>query len=275
MESVVTSTKNVLELLVQGIVLVVPLVISWFVRTYVQGTTNEKKLASIVRLSGSAIDYVENLDRRGELSVPPNVKKGAHKLRMAAEWLSSESRRAGITVPEKAAGTWIASEYQKRVGEVRPVDALLEVARAAVNVVQNLEGRLVDLPAGEDRTGRLSELAADWMVAQMAQRGAALPREEALTWVRAELVQRLQTQLGEAPADNRLARLAKGAVAFLEGLKSSGQLAVRPGSPGQNVETDLAAAWLLTEAAKQGLPVTADQIAEAIGTALRERVPAP
>jgi len=275
-EPALISIKHYVDLLVQGVVLVVPIVATWFARTYVRGETGEKRLAAIARLSSSAIDYVENLDRRGELSTPLEQGKGPHKLKLAGEWLSAELRRAGISMNEKTAATWIASKYQERVGEVRPVGTLLEVARAAGDLIQRLDPSWsTEVAAGGDRPGRVAELAADWMIARVAERGVVISRDEALTWVRAELAQRLQTRLAEAPAAGRLSRLARAAVEFLDGLKASGQLTVHPGAAGHDVETDLAAAWLLTEAAKQGLPVTADQIAEAIGAALRERAPTP
>lgn len=276
MQPTITSTKDVLDILVQVLVLVIPIVISWFIRTYVRGSAVEKDLATTVRLSNAAIDYAENLHRRGDLVLPPEVKKGAHKLKLATEWLGGELKRAGIKVPEEQAQKWIASEFQKRAGDIRPVDAIAEFTRTAVDLIQHLErSKLVEPPTNVDRTTYLAGLAADWVLAQLARRGSSIPREEALTWVRAELLQRLQAQVGELPADDRLAKLAKGAVEFLERLKVSGQLAVRPGTSGEDIEPDIATAWLLTEAAKQGLAVTSDQIAEAVATALRQRKAVP
>jgi hypothetical protein len=83
-----------------------------------------------------------------------------------------------------------------------------------------------------------------------------------MTWVRAELLLRLQEPA--PPAAGQLAQLAVQAVAFVDGLRASGRLAVEAGDAGVDIEADLATAWLLTEAARQGLAVTSDQIAEAI-----------
>jgi hypothetical protein len=272
MQIALAPTKDVLDVLIQLLVLVIPIVISWFIRTYVRASAVETDLAAIVRLSNAAIDYVENLDKRGELVLPPEVKKGGYKLKLAAQWLEAELKRAGVKMTEEQAEKWISSEFQKRVGDVRPVATIAELTRAAVDLIQDLErSKLVELPSDVDRTTYLAGLAADWVVAELAKRGANVSREEALTWVRAELLQRLQAQIGELPADDRLAKLATAAVEFLERLKASGQLAVRPGTPGESIETDVATAWLLTEAARQGLAVTSDQIAEAVTIALRQR----
>ena len=52
-----------------------------------------------------------------------------------------------------------------------------------------------------------------------------------------------------------------------------GQLSVRPGTSGEDVERDVATAWLLTEVAKQGLAVSSTQITQAVTNALPARTP--
>ncbi len=268
---VVTPDKDVLDVLIELLVVVIPVIIAWFVRTYVRGSTAEKQVAAIVRLSNSAIDFVENLDRRGDLSLPPDVKKGSHKLKLAGGWLEEELKRAGISISDEDAQKWIASEFQKRMGGVQPVRNLAEATRAAVDIIQNLErNKLIDLPPEADRIVYLTGQAADLLLTDLAGRGVTVTRDEALTWARAEYLKRLQPQAAAAPADDPLAKLAAGAVAFLEQLKVSGRLAIQPGAPGEAVERDVATAWLLTEAYKQGLMVTPGQIAEAITSVLRK-----
>lgn len=268
--AVVASNKDVLDIVLQLIVLVVPIVISWFIRTYVKGTVSEKNLAAIVRLSNSAIDFVENLDNNKQLNVPPGAQKGVEKLKLAANWLEGELNRAGIKMTDEEAQKWISSEFQKRVGDIRPVTQIAEVTHSAVDLILNVERtNMVELPPEVDRIAYLAGLAADWSLAQLAmKKWTNISREEALTWARAELVQRLQGPVGEAPAANPLAKLAQGAVEFLQQLKAGGRLAVQPGAAGENIEADVATAWLLTEAAKQGLTVTSSQIAEAIANVL-------
>ncbi len=267
---VVTPDKDVLDVLIELLVVVLPVVVAWFIRTYVRGSTAEKQVAAIVRLSNSAIDFVENLDRRGDLSLPPDIKKGSHKLKLAAGWLEDELKRAGVSISDEDAQKWIASEFQKRMGDVRPVKDIAEATRAAVNLILSMDRtNLIDLPPGADRIAYLAGLAADWVLSQLSMKSwSNISREEVLTVARAEFVRSLSGGAAEAPADDQLTRLAQQAVEFLEQLKASGRLTIQPGAPGETVERDVATAWLLTEAARQGLTVTSGQIAEAITSVL-------
>ncbi len=272
MQEAISSNKDLLDILVQLLIVVIPVVISWFIRTYVRGSVAERDLAAVIRLSNAAIDYVENLDKRGELDLPSKVKKGGYKLKLAGQWLESELQRAGIKISDQEAQQWIASEFQKRIGNVQMVGTIAQLTGAAVDLIQNLEqSGLVDPPPNIDRITHLAGLAADWVVAQFARLGARISREEALIWVRAELLHRLQTESSTLPVDEQLTNLAKQAVSFLDKLKASGQLTIQPGPSGANVETDIAVAWLLTKAAKQGMAVTPNQIAEVVIAALRQR----
>jgi hypothetical protein len=181
----------------------------------------------------------------------------------------SELNRAGISMTDEDAQKWISSEFQKRLGEVRMVGLLAELSRTAVSMVNNLEQNgLIEIPPDAERIKHHADLAADWVVAQYAKEGAAISREEALIWVRAELLKTLQIVNNERPTNVQLQELAKRAVAFLKGLKESGRLAVQSGSFGGDVEAGIAMAWLLPEAAKQGLVVDSEQIAEAMRAAL-------
>jgi hypothetical protein len=262
-----------LEVAVQVIILVVPAVAAWLLRRYVKSSAGGNTIATISRMANAAIDYAENLDRRGELPLPPDARKGAEKLRIASRWLSGELARAGIRVQDAEAQKWVAAEFQRRVGDVRPVAALAELSAAAVQMVQGLEQhRLISPPPGADRADYMAGLAADWLVAQLArQKGATIGREEALSWVRAELVSQLQGQLGTLPQGDRLARLAQGAAAFLEQLKASGRLA----NTSAAMDADVATAWLLTEAARQGLDVDGAQIVAALERVLHPPISAP
>lgn len=272
MDQATQPTGEVLDLIVQVILIVTPLLITWFVRTYVRGSRAERDIAAITRLSNSAIDYVENLDKRGDFTnLSPEVSKGAQKLQTAGQWLEKELNRAGISMTDEEAQQWIGSEFQKRMGDIKMVGMLAELARTAVAMISNLERNgLIDLPPDVDRYKQFADLAADWVVAQYAKHGATITREEALTWVRAELLRSLQIGDSGLPTNVQLMELAQRAVAFLKGLKESGQLAVQPGTSGGIVEADIATAWFLTEAAKQGLMVTSDQIAEVMTTALSQ-----
>jgi hypothetical protein len=279
MQEVVTPTKDLLDILVQVLVLVIPIVLSWFIRTYVRSSAAENNLAAITRLSNSAIDYVENLDKRGDLALPPEVKKGGYKLKLASQWLESELQRVGIKMDDEQAGKWVASEFQKRVGGVQPVATLAEVAQSAVELMLNLDrNRLVRLPPEVDRVAYLAGLGADWAVAQSAKSGVSVSRDEALIWVRAELLEHLKVHVSDLPALDRLSGLAEQAIEFVEQLKADGRITVPAGATREDIETDLLVAWLLTEAAREGLVVTSDQIVEATTAALlrrRDAIPIP
>lgn len=271
MEGAISQGKDLLDVLVQLLIVVLPVVISWFIRTYVKNAATETQIAAITRLSNAAIDYVENLDKRGDLVLPPEVKKGGAKLKIAAEWLESELNRNGIKLETEQAKQWISSEFQRRVGSIQPDSSLADLARMAVDLIQNMERmKFNDLPADSERLNYLSELAADWVIAQIAlKRGAAVTQNEALPWVRAEILNRLQVR--KLPSGDKLMDLAREAVAFMVGLKTTGQLALRPSVSGGDVERDVSIAWMLTEAAKQSLDVSPDEIAQAVTIALRQK----
>jgi hypothetical protein len=272
MQPTLALTRDILDVVVQVLIVIVPLVLSWFVRTYIRSASAQNKIATIARLSNAAIDYVENLDKRGDLVLPAEVKKGGYKLKVASQWAENELKRAGINVTNEQAQTWIAAEFQKRAGGVLSLDAINSAVRHAVDLIQNVErSQPMDTPTGSDRVSYLASLAADYAVTQLAGCGIAISREEALIWVRSEFLQRLQDQVSTLPAGDRLMRLAVGAVDFLERLKVNGQIAVRPGTLHEDIEADIATAWLLTEAAKQGLDVTSEQIARSVAIVLRQR----
>lgn len=266
MEQVIQPTNEILNLVVQVIVIVVPILLTWFIRTYVRGSQGEREIAAIVRLSNSAIDYVENLDRNGRLNLPPDIAKGAHKLKLAGDWMEAELGRTGVRITTEEATQWISAEFQKRVGEVRMVGAMADVAQQAVDLIEQLEeSGLVKVPSDGDRLLFLSGMAADWLVVQLAERGASVPKNEAMTWIRAELLRRLNAQ---AVAPNNVTGLAQQAVTFLQGLKAKNGLTAVG-----NIETDLVVAWMLTEAAKRGLHITPAQIAQEAAAVLHLRLP--
>lgn len=264
MEQVVTPTEQLLDVLIQVVIIVTPILITWFIRTYVKGSTAERDIAAIVRLSNTAIDYAENLDKRGELVVSPDVSRGIQKLNLASSWLESELNRAGVKITNDEAQQWVSAEFQKRVGDIRLGSAVAKLTQEAVAMIQNLERRqLIDLPSEMDRLTYLAGLGADWVVAGLAQQSISLSREEALTFVRAALLRQLQVPNENLPSTERLIALAKRAVDFLEELRASGQLQLVG-----TQETDIAVAWLVTEAAKQGLVISHEEINEAITAVL-------
>lgn len=265
MQDVITPTN--VDALFKLLLVIIPLFLSLIIRSHLLGVKAERDIGAVARLANESIDYVENLDRRGDLILPPDTRKGAFKARLASTWLLTELQRAGVSMTEQQASSWVASEYQKRVGDVRSVSALSEAARAGVQMIQDLQSSgLIQLPPDVDRSVYLSGAAADWVVTELAKSGTTITRDEALTWVRAEMLRQLQTLT--APSAEHLGQLAKEAVAFLTRLKSTGQLRLRPGTGAENLDNDLVTAWILVEAAKEGLNVTVDDINQAVNEVL-------
>jgi hypothetical protein len=267
------TIKSWLDIAVQVIILIIPALIAWFLHTFVRSSASGNAIAAISRVANAAIDYVENLDKRGELQLTPDMHKGAEKLRIASNWLEAELKRTGVSVSEADAQKWVTAEFQRRVGDVRPFTTIAELAQTAVRTIQNLDRyRLLTPPTDADRPAYLAGLAADWLVAQLAaQKGATIGREEALTWVRAEFVGQLQQQLSDLPQSDRLARLAESAAAFLDQLKISGRLA----NTNPALHSDIATAWLLTEATREGLEVDGAQIVAALEHVLHPQLVPP
>ncbi|HEX7972810.1 MAG TPA: phage holin, LLH family [Anaerolineales bacterium] len=262
------QVRDWLNILVQVLLIVLPVIVSWYLRVYVRNTTTQPKIAAIARLASAAIDYAENLDKRGDLPASPDISQGMQKLKIASDWLREELDKNGMSITNDQAQKWVASQFQSRVGsDASKVANTAQVAKAAVDMVQSLaRSNVINIPPDIDRFSYLAGLAADWVVTQLAGQGMQVSRDEALTWVRSELFTTMQT--GAAPNGDRLADLARQALGFVNDLKAKGQLAVRPGSNPQDTETDLATAWVMTEAAKQGIPINPDLIIQAVTAAM-------
>jgi hypothetical protein len=266
----IAQVKDWLNIALQILIIVLPIVISWFLRTYVKNTTTQPKFAAISRLAGAAIDYAENLDKRGDLPLSPDLSKGMQKLKIASDWLQDELDKNGMSISNDQAKKWVASEFQSRVGSnASKVGNITQITKSAVEMIQSLaRSNVITIPPEIDRFSYLAGLAADWVVTQMAQAGMQVSREEALTWVRSTLFNTIQS--GDLPSGDRLNDLAKQALSFVSDLKAKGQLAVRPGSNPQDAEADLATAWVMTEAAKQGIQINPELIIQAVITARQQ-----
>jgi len=271
-EQAMNNLVDFLTILFRLIILVVPVVLSWYLRTYVKNTTVQPKIAAIARLANAAIDYAENLDKRGDLPLDPNIRKGAQKLKIASGWLEAELEKNGMSITNDQAQKWVASEFQNRMsGDASKVGNIAKVTKTAVDMIQEMaRSNVITIPPEIDRFSYLAGLAADWVITQMAQTGMQVSREESLTWVRAELFNTIQK--GDLPSGDQVLDLARKAMLFVGDLKSKGQLIVRPGSNPGDTELDLATAWVMTEAAKMGIPINPDQIMKAVSAALQQSV---
>lgn len=265
-------TRDIVDVVIQTSLVLIALAAAWLYYRYVRSTTMQNRLAATTRLADSAIDYVEDLDRRGDLSLPAGAEKGTYKRQQAAKWLQHELHVDGVKIESQQAQQWIAAAFQKRVGDAQPVSKMGDLARQAVDLTQRLEAaHMLELPPGADRPLYLAGLAADWITVSLAKEGMTISHEQALSWVRGEILHRLELAASNPSVEERLRRLAEEAVQFTADLRSSGRMAIRPGQAGEDVDSDVAMAWLVTEAAKQGLAVTGDQLADAIEVALGRR----
>ncbi|KAA3660769.1 MAG: hypothetical protein DWQ04_18450 [Chloroflexi bacterium] len=278
MNEFITSNRELLNLILEIVLLIVPFVITWYVRKYVKGTRAEKDLAAVVSLSNSAIDYVENLDKQGkldELTLSPDFSKGVHKLKLASQWMGAELQRHDISITEDEAGQWIRAEFQRRVGDVEMVSDLNTLAETAVNTIRYLEEQgLITVPEQGDKWYFMLDLAADWLITQFALKNSGkLTYEEAQTWVRAAYMKSL-SPASMLPAVTALPMvslesLAQQAIQFLHEVKTAGRLKMDGESGDSDVDLNIATAWLLTEVAKRGLAVNTAQIATAVINAMK------
>ena len=260
------------DLIAKVLIIVIPVIITWYIQTYVKGAKSEKDVAAIVRLSNVAIDFVENLDKQGALGeLPTDFSKGLQKLNLATEWMETELKeRHGIKITNEQAEQWINAEFQKRIGNVQPTAKLAKLAKSAVDTVQSMEQNgLIVLPPEADRLAVLTEFAADWVMVQISDKtGASISPEQARAWVRKELMDNLQSvPVGpdnSQPATTQLADLARQAVRTVETLRASGVLKIRPGQGASDVDKNVIAAWLLVDVTKQGLDVSLDDISAAV-----------
>ncbi|MEW5956508.1 MAG: hypothetical protein AB1801_02210 [Chloroflexota bacterium] len=277
----VEQITQVAELITQIAIIAAPIVFSWFIQNYRKSVLNsqaETQLATIVRLTNVAIDYVEDLDKRGDLEkvldilpLPAEIvkssSKGIKKLGVASHWLESELQRAGIGITDEKAREWVSAEFRKRVGDVKMGTTVAKHVQDAVTIVQNLDQNgLIELSPTTERFTQLAGLAADWVLVQLDQDGVQVPREDILARTRAELLRKRQAQIAdtELSTGERLTLLAEQAVRFLEGRQIGDQLS-------ELSDKQLAAAWVLTEALKQGLNVKPEQIADVIDEVLGQR----
>jgi hypothetical protein len=266
----IAQVKDWLNIIFQLLIIILPVIVSWYLRVYVKNTTAQPKIAVISRLANAAIDYAENLDKRGDLPLSPDVSKGMQKLKIASDWLQEELGKNSMSITNDQAQKWVASEFQGRVGnDASKAGNIAQITKTAVDMIQSMaRSNAIPIPPDLDRISYLAGLAADWVVTQMAQSGMQISRDEALTWVRSELFNTIQNS--GLPDGDRLNDLARQALGFVSDLKAKGQLVVRPGSNPQDTEADLATAWVMTEAAKQGIQINPEMIIQAVTTAMQK-----
>ena len=272
MPEMLSHDKDVLDVIVQALTVVIPGALAWFARAYVRSASASTKVDSTARLSNAAIDFVENLDVRGELTTPAGSSTGAYKRSLATEWLERETRRLGIRIPPERAAEWISSEFQRRGSSGAAASPLTEVVGLVMDRVKTLEGNpAFTIPAAADRQTYLNTLAADLLQVELTRRGSPIGREEAETWVRAAFAEALlEPRVGSVNSAADLDTLADQAVAYATRLASTGRLGIKP-AEGEDVTADLVTARLLTLVAEAGIEATTWEIAGAVRSAIGKR----
>ena len=272
MPPIFSSTQAFLTFLVQVLLLIVALFAAWMFSRYLRSALAQNRLSAIRRLAEVAVDYVEHLDGRGELSAPVRTDRAARKRELAAQWLVGRLKDDGVRISTEQAQTWIAAEMHRRVGSLLPVEKVAELARTSVELAQRLEqAHLVATPANVNASAYLAGLSADWLAVEAAKLGVNLQREQALAYVRGATLEKLVARANQVTIEDPLTRLAWEAVEYMENLKASGKQTIRPGAGGGNLEMDITTAWMITEVTRRGLAVTADQISDALEAELAQR----
>jgi hypothetical protein len=255
---------------------IVAAVATWFLRTYVKSAKTEKNVAAIVRLSNAAIAFAEDLDKRGDLekylklwNMPEDVlsltSNGLKKLNLAGKWLETELGRQGIQMTDEEAKSWIAAQFQERVGDIGRDRGVAERTQEAVGLLRALQqSGLIFLPTDGTQAAIFGDVVANWVVGQLNPGEEGVLRKQAVAQFQSQLVAKPQVPAGGVASGSadQLTDLARQSVQYVQQLKANHQLTLP--------EADIAVAWVLTEVTKQGLVVTTDQIANAVRTAFSE-----
>jgi hypothetical protein len=242
--------------------------LAWLIRNYIRALGEEKNLSTIIRVANAAIDYAEDLEKRGdldkiisELDLPQDIightSGGIKKLHVAGKWVEDELKRMGIEMTDKEAQRWVAAEFQKRNAGLNLTPQHLAHIQEISTLLQNLD---------QDKLAALSTLGSSRATFgdEPTRQQDPLPVEPGPSTTEVEPDHPSQDPALEAEptVESDLAVLAQQAVDYVETLKATRELTVP--------EIDIATAWMLTEVTKQGLHVTPDQIAREIHQAFIE-----
>jgi len=272
------TTEQVMGSLLQFGMLVALPFLATFAKRLMSASASEKNVDTISRLAAAAIDYVEHLDTRQQLETGQPAGANLDKLGTATSWLEQELKRNGIKMPADEAEQWIRSERQARVNELLPTDLIEQAAATAIaDVLMLAETGRLTVPRDQDPLDYWSRLAADRAMTHLAQAGTTLSREDAAMWVRAAW---LKNQLDDGrdlwrpPAATgspveQMARLRADAESFVRGLEARG-LSIH----GDDALWYLRVSRMLTEAARQGLELSVEDVFAAAAEARPAAPPA-
>jgi hypothetical protein len=273
----VNATINLVLQIVLFIIPIAAAVVAWFLRTYVKSSKAEKDIAAITRLSNAAIDFAEDLDKRGDLekylkmwNMPDDVigltSNGLKKLNLAGKWLETELGRQGIQMTDEEAKNWIAAQFQNQTGDIGQDRGINQRTQEAVSLLQTLhQSGVITLPSDSTQVTRLSNVVSNWVVSQLGQQETGALHEQAQTTFESALTPPAPAagQPTVPSLEDQVDDLARQSVQYVEQLKASHELTLS--------EVDIAVAWVLTEVTKRNLPVTTGQIAGAVNRAFAAR----
>ncbi len=245
--------------------------IIWYVRRLF-GQSRLDRFGRIVAVADQAVTLAEELNRTDRLPLSEDRKTRLTKAQAATRFLIEELKKSGINVDVEQAREYIDATYGAKIGGVRPLKAIEEAANAAADELERLQARTdLDLPAHVDRAAQLMGLASHALQVTLVKQGIDISLDDAASWLKAAVYRRLQDDDADVPAGERLTQLARRAFEFVDDLRSSGGFVLT--SDGAQAETDLrvAAAWLLAEVSRRGLPVALDEVEDAIVTAASGR----
>jgi hypothetical protein len=199
------QVNQLLQLLVQIVIVVVPILLSWFARNYVKSSADQKKLGLITSVAQLAVDYAEDLGQRKEvddalqkLGLPPdqiaNLSSGLKKLNVASHWMSDQLAQVGIKATPEEAKAWVASEFQRQMGGVAAAQPAAETVKQVTGLIDQLDKQgLIQMPAGAAEMTQFVNFLANWVVTQLGALDPdkkALQHEQAVVLLNAKLAEK-------------------------------------------------------------------------------------
>jgi hypothetical protein len=272
------SLQSSIDLAIRSIGALVTLGLLWLARNYLKLGESQKRLDLIPKLAHAAINYAEDIEKRGErepafhnLDLPDsmvtNPSAGHQKLALASCWLVDELKRQGIKrMGVEEASKWVAAEFQKSVGDLRASHSVSARTDLAADLLSQLgrDGHIT-LPSSNLETVSLIQSIADWAATQRGDgkedrillRDAAMARIAPRSLIMAGASGRNSSKISP---EVRLTLLAKQALEFVGELQKQGKLKMS--------ERETAKAWMIQQVQLDEISATAEQVESALTRAL-------
>lgn len=273
---VLEAINEILKIVIELAAVILPALITWYIRAHVQGSTREGEWSALMTLAEQSILFVENAAKAGKLDLDEEAMTGLDKLHKAVDWLIVTAEAEGVKklTPEEATAL-IQAKFEEMVGGVQGSSKLPEWVSQAVSAVLAWEAA-GHVPPSAGRIEHLTSLGADYVEKlALEQRGSpdatGISREQTEHLVRVGLLDKLSTHTIGAPAGDRLMELAREAVATVRKLEAEGQLTVKGGGSVTDMVREIATAMVLNNAVAERLEVDADDVDAALAAAFREQ----